>query len=443
MSEFTFLSENQIFSDDKLDILKKTGNKCLITDFGILLGGYSKIDFINKVGKNNSVCCWWSKSTYVNNKVAGVDRYGSYGMANGFLRDVGARPAISYSSISSIASNVVRNKYGVLEVEYGEYPQTVVSKKISKKLESAFLKGAINQTGKSYTTDSISIFESIPFQARTHVEYEYEGKKYIRFVGDSNCNGKILSNGVVVREGMPYWVEVEPIKWLIDEKENIALSKKIIFSGVQFGRKCCYDGDLTLAFIKEFMDKYFSKDIVNDNLFYICKRINEIDDNVNIKNELKAFVYENIYSALFSDLDQVDQKRDSFISCMNIIFDSDTYYEMNSKLNLLKKAIFSYKNGNKKSAFELIKEIDSDKHKEVINGKIVSYPKNPINEFEKPKKIIDRMKILYLRRDSSFDAICLDSIHDEAASLKDLCDKINYYKLGKSVKGKVKSLFSK
>ena len=27
----------------------------------------------------------------------------------------------------------------------------------------------------------------------------------------------------------PYWIAVEPITWLIDEKENIALSKKILF----------------------------------------------------------------------------------------------------------------------------------------------------------------------------------------------------------------------
>ena len=29
-----------------------------------------------------------------------------------------------------------------------------------------------------------------------------------------------------------YWVEVEPIKWMIDERTNIALSKKLIFSAI-------------------------------------------------------------------------------------------------------------------------------------------------------------------------------------------------------------------
>ena len=40
MSDFTFLTEEQYFGDDKLDILKKRGTKAAITDFSILLGAY-------------------------------------------------------------------------------------------------------------------------------------------------------------------------------------------------------------------------------------------------------------------------------------------------------------------------------------------------------------------------------------------------------------------
>ena len=66
----------------------------------------------------------------------------------------------------------------------------------------------------------------------------------------------------MIRYGNPYWVSVEPIKWMIDEKEDIALSKKIIFSGVQFNRISNYRVDFNKTDIKEFMDKYFSKDIM-------------------------------------------------------------------------------------------------------------------------------------------------------------------------------------
>ena len=40
MSDFTFLTEEQYFGDDKLDILEKRGTKAAITDFSILLGAY-------------------------------------------------------------------------------------------------------------------------------------------------------------------------------------------------------------------------------------------------------------------------------------------------------------------------------------------------------------------------------------------------------------------
>ncbi len=40
MSNLTFLTQEQCFKSEKLDILKKRGTKAAITDFSILLGGY-------------------------------------------------------------------------------------------------------------------------------------------------------------------------------------------------------------------------------------------------------------------------------------------------------------------------------------------------------------------------------------------------------------------
>ena len=40
MSNFTFLTEEQCFGNDKLDILNKRGTQAVITDFSVLLGGW-------------------------------------------------------------------------------------------------------------------------------------------------------------------------------------------------------------------------------------------------------------------------------------------------------------------------------------------------------------------------------------------------------------------
>lgn len=44
MSDFTFLTEEQCYGNDKLDILKKRGATATMTDFSILLGGWIPID---------------------------------------------------------------------------------------------------------------------------------------------------------------------------------------------------------------------------------------------------------------------------------------------------------------------------------------------------------------------------------------------------------------
>ncbi len=266
MNNFTFLTEDEIFGYSQLDILEKYGTKCAITDFSILLGGYVAQNYYTSEGETlkDRTGWWWTKSHDGDNDACVVSHYGDRDWDSVNSRNGGARPALPYSSISSISSNGVRGRNGILEVEYGEYPQTIVSESYARSLESAYNNGTIKQTGKSYTTDSVRYQDTeTGFKARTHIEYEYNGKKYIRFVADSNCNGEILSDGRTIREGKPYWVEVEPIKWMIDERKNIALCKKLIFSGVQFNLRRNYKGDFDRTDIKQFMDKHFAKDIVS------------------------------------------------------------------------------------------------------------------------------------------------------------------------------------
>ena len=52
--DFTFLDEEQVFGDKQLDIIKKYGTKCAITDFSILLGGYVSEDYYTVMPKQ---CC--------------------------------------------------------------------------------------------------------------------------------------------------------------------------------------------------------------------------------------------------------------------------------------------------------------------------------------------------------------------------------------------------
>jgi len=52
---------------------------------------------------------------------------------------MGYRPAIPYSAIKSFTSNEHINEFGVKEVTYGEFPQMIASKYITKKLNQIYL----------------------------------------------------------------------------------------------------------------------------------------------------------------------------------------------------------------------------------------------------------------------------------------------------------------
>ena len=65
MLDLTFLTKEQIFGDNKLEILKKYGTRCVITDFSILLGGYVSSDYYTSEGntRKDRTGWWWTKSS--------------------------------------------------------------------------------------------------------------------------------------------------------------------------------------------------------------------------------------------------------------------------------------------------------------------------------------------------------------------------------------------
>lgn len=127
MSNFTFLTEEQCFGNDKLDILEKRGTQAAITDFSVLLGGWvSDYHVDNDSSLEGRTGWYWTKSDDGDNDARVVFAYGYCFYDIVRSRPGGARPALPFSSISSISTNGESGKRardGVLEVEYGYYPQ--------------------------------------------------------------------------------------------------------------------------------------------------------------------------------------------------------------------------------------------------------------------------------------------------------------------------------
>ena len=103
MSNFTFLTEEQYFGDDKLDILERRGTKAAITDFSVLLGGWVSSEHVeNDSSLEGRTGYYWTKSDDGDNDARVVDVFGYSHYYYVIRRNVGARPALPFSSISSI-----------------------------------------------------------------------------------------------------------------------------------------------------------------------------------------------------------------------------------------------------------------------------------------------------------------------------------------------------
>ena len=59
MSKFTFLTQEQCFESDKLDILEKRGTKAAVTDFSILLGAYVSDYHVDNDSSLEDVFCYF------------------------------------------------------------------------------------------------------------------------------------------------------------------------------------------------------------------------------------------------------------------------------------------------------------------------------------------------------------------------------------------------
>ena len=276
--DLTLLSEGQIWgnsSESQLEVIRKYGTKAAITDLCVLTGSYLCEDTDYNIDEDKSLTGrtsrFWTRSDDGVYHVCGVNLTGNRSNKHRYQRNGVVRPALQSSVIfSQISPNRVRGYNGTEEVEYGEYPQNAADSRMQNILESEYNRG-MNKTGRSYTFDSVKYDDyDTGFKPVTYEEYEYQGKEYIRIKANSHFGGKKfkLSNGVEYRDGDYVWVEVSPVKWLIDDRTGILISKKGLVSGIRFlDKRTNYKGDFDRTEMKEYLDRYMLRDLTQTVTF--------------------------------------------------------------------------------------------------------------------------------------------------------------------------------
>ncbi len=277
--ELTLLSEQEVWGVNggrQLDVLEKYGTRSAITDLVILTGGYCEDSCSYMAPDDNSLkgrTGWvYTRSSDGDGDVRGVSNDGSRFIIYRYRRSGAVRPALLSSFIfSQISPNRVRGYNGTEEVEYGEYPQYAPDSDVQRRLENEYKNGNLRQTGRNYTFDKTEYDDYDQyFQPVTYEEYDYNGKRYIRIRANSDygSNSFKLSNGESYRNGDYVWVEVSPVKWLIDDKTQTLVSKRGLLAGIRFHTKDrSYNGDFSTTDMKEYLDKHMLRDLTQTATF--------------------------------------------------------------------------------------------------------------------------------------------------------------------------------
>ena len=312
--DLTLLSEGQIWgnsNESQLEVIRKYGTKAAITDLCVLTGSYLCENTDYNIDEDRSLTgrtSWfWTRSDDGNNDVRVVYKDGLRFIGYRFKRYGAVRPALQSSVIfSKISPNRVRGYNGTEEVEYGEYPQNAADSRMQNILESEYNRG-MNKTGRSYTFDSVKYDDyDTGFKPVTYEEYEYGGKKYIRIKANSDFDGYRfkLSNGVEYIDGDYVWVEVSPVKWLIDDRTGLLISKKGLVSGIRFlDKRTNYKGDFDRTEMKDYLDRYMLRDLTQTVTFTRVQNMT-LEEKAQFEEEQKQAERRNPYGLKFGQVSE-------------------------------------------------------------------------------------------------------------------------------------------
>ena len=132
---------------------------------------------------------------------------------------------------------------------YGNYPQEVISLKDSQCLEERYQNQKLEEMPFNYIVDKA-----------TFKTYQYKDSKYVRAFTTWPTTDLILSNGVKVKRDMPIWIKVSPVRWLIDQNTQTAISEKILVSGVPYDRNM----NAQVPFEKNWIYAYINRCLLKD-----------------------------------------------------------------------------------------------------------------------------------------------------------------------------------
>lgn len=285
--EINLLSIEQIFRDEKY-IFDSYGYDISNTDLSILTGAYIYFGALARGW-------YWTQNISGNEKIGCINNKGKMVPTSSFLRRGTIRPVLSSTEL--LTNGTLKRDTtitGVDIVEFGEYPQYAAPSSMQQILETQFHKGLIHKglkkTGNTYTFDGNKNPDYYyKFMPVTYDEYEYGGKKYIRIKAQAYKDCFELSNGIKYLNDNHVWVEVTPVKWLVDNKNGLLISTRGLASGIRYAGNGAPDLKYSTSEMKEYLDKYMLHDLTQNMVFIKTDDMNKKRELTNIKTERNSY----------------------------------------------------------------------------------------------------------------------------------------------------------
>ncbi len=293
--KLTLLSAKELTNyDKKLKVLDKYGIIAPITDLAMLTGSYYNRQDDLKIldcalGPYRSRAGWfWLKASSDGNATI-LLQDGMIGKSYCDRRTRTIRPVLKVSK--RVMADLI--KYAELDdvktILLGEYPQYVPDETTQKILDELKALNLLNKTGRQYTFDGTDNYDfDRPFKPLTYEEYMYCGRKFIKIKSnlDKLEQQFTFANGQQCFPNQYYWVEVLPVKWLIDEKTNKLIAKEGLVGGIQFSHHKEYQGDFQSSDVYDYMNKYMVHDLFQS--MNLCFDYPDYRNNLKAQNHLKA-----------------------------------------------------------------------------------------------------------------------------------------------------------
>jgi len=244
--------EEQIFIDKKM---KKLGIISKMTDFSKLVGGAN-----------------WSVGTELEYwLLSGKTNYSLKNMVipHSNIRNIGFHLVMDMNESPCRVQNKKQLSNGIYEVEFGEYPTTVIPANLQKEI----MRYDLEETGKHYHINGRKVDDlQNPFLPKTLIEYSYQNHKFVEL--KPNIIGRSIQiNGKKITDRKPLLIGVLPLKWVMFEKLGIVVTEDIIISGIKYK-------DIN-PFLREYLEKEITDysqivDLEKSVIQSVEKRLEEI-----------------------------------------------------------------------------------------------------------------------------------------------------------------------